>query len=317
MAIPKLGIGAKVGFKSETTYGTAVTPDRFFKLVEADVGEDHSYKDRPDLYQEGGWMAGGHYLEKIDTSFKLKLEVLVEGMGVLWQHFMWATASTTGSGDPYTHVYALTMTVPAGLTIEVDRGTGTAEILSGAMVSKATLSARTGEPMYLELEGIAVKADSRASATSPTFTSNYLPIRHHHMGSISWNSRTLQTRSWTFTLDRKLARRPLLGSNYTAQPLPDALLEASWEVEVEYVDDTLWDDLRSGTQADASVTWTNTTNRSVAFALHNARAVGNLNPAATKPGVQTQRLKLMGSDDGTDRGALITVVNSQSSGAAA
>jgi len=317
MAIPKLGIGAKVGLKSETMYGTAVTPDRFFKLVEADVGEDHSVKEQPDLYQGGGWVAASSYVEKIDCSFKIKLEMLVEGMGILWSHILWATASTTGSGDPYTHVYALTTTMPASMTIEADRGTGTAEVLAGCMVSKVTVSGRTGEPVYVEIEGIAARSTIRASATSPTFTSNYLPIRHHHAGSISWNARTIQARSWTFMADRKLTRRQLLGSNYTDQPLPDGMLELSWEIEAEYVDDNLWDDLRSGTQADASLTWTNTTNRSVAFVLHNARAVGNLNPGVTKPGVQTQRLKLMGYDDGTDRGALVTIVNSQSSGVAA
>lgn len=317
MALPKLGRGSVIGLKDESTWGTGVTPDRFFKAVEFSGGEEHRYAARPDLYQENGWVVGGHYLEGIDTSFRVRLEALAEGMGELFEAIMWATVSSTGVGDPYTHAYALTATLPAGFTLEGQRGTGTAETLAGCMVSKTTFSCQPGQPLYVECEGIAKSSTGRGSATSPTFTSNYLPLRHHHAGTLTWNSRTFQIRRFTLTLDRKLERRQLLGSNYTDQPTPSAFADVMIELELEYIDDNLYTDIRAGTQADAAVTFTNTTNRSLAFTVHDARLTGNVNPDVNKAGVLTNTVRLVGVDDGTNRGLRLVVVNSQSSGVAA
>lgn len=125
------GLDAQIGFKNETTVGTAVTVDHF---VEFD-NEDFSYQ--PTWLEGEGIRAGGKYkrdsrvgVVRKDVNGKLDLKLATKGMGLLVKHMMASSATATQIGvtTAYKQLHTPGDHVGKGLTVQVGRpepGTGT------------------------------------------------------------------------------------------------------------------------------------------------------------------------------------------------
>lgn len=125
------GLDAQVGFKNETTVGTAVTPDHF---VEFDT---ETFKYTPTWLEGEGIRAGSQFkrdsrvsVVRKDVNGKLDIKLPTKGVGLLVKHMMGSSATATQIGvtTAYKQIHTPGDHVGKGLTIQVGRpepGTGT------------------------------------------------------------------------------------------------------------------------------------------------------------------------------------------------
>lgn len=118
-----MSIDAQVGYKKETTWGTAVAVDRFAELVSEDIRMSYGRV-------ESDGLRPGRY-DRSDTAFTtypigaagdLVLEVGSKGFGFWLEHMMGGTVTTTGPTDSaYTHTAPGGSLTGKGITLQVGR----------------------------------------------------------------------------------------------------------------------------------------------------------------------------------------------------
>ena len=239
------------------------------------------------------------------------IECTYENVGMHVKHLLGAVSTATT-----THTYTIANDVPTGLTMELVRGTGSSEIFEGCRFPSGTFSVSSGGVMQLELEVIAETSTEsgaespsvapRSAAGTPSFGSGDTPVLHSHAGTLSFNSVNYSLVDFSVTLNNALARRQLLGSAVTKQPLRSDFMsvEASLTLEVE---DVLYKALIDDTESDAVITFTSGS-RTFAFTIQNAFLSSATDPVSSA-GIVSQSLTLVGQSDGTDEG-LKVVINS-------
>lgn len=315
--MPYLGRGTAIGIGEETTWGTAVARTHWFRAKSVEMKRSVK-KNRRNVLAEatGSRNVRAHYIESDLAGGTFTILVGLEGMGMLIKHILHGTPSTTGA-NPYTHTYKFAANAPTGgLTIEVIRGNGTAEVFEGCRITKATFKIVAGGLMEVTCEVIAETSGGRVSAGTATYTANELEVIHHEAGTVSWNAQTYTPAGLEFTLDNKFGTRMLLGSKLTKEPQPSAFLEVKVKLDVEWENDNLNTGLTADTESDLTITFTKAA-RSIAFTLHNAYIDGEVADDISDVGVVKQSANLMSQSDGTDEGFQIVIVNTQSSATAA
>lgn len=317
--MPYLGNSAAAGFGEETTWGTAVSRTHWFRLISESMKRTVGKVPRPVLSEASSSRnRKSHYTKEDKAGGSIEILVGYEGFGLLLKHILHGSPSTTGpSGGIYTHTYKLASAPPTGgLTIEIRRGNGTAEVFEGCRITKATFKLEAGGLMRVTLEIIAETSGGRVSAGSPTFTTNELDVIHHQAGSVSWNSQTYTPKSLEFMVDNKFATRQLLGSSLTKEPKPSDFVDVLCKLDLEWENDNLNTGLTADTESDLTITFTGTASRTIAFTLHNAFLEDVADPVNTV-GVISQNASLRGQSDGTDEGFQVVIANTQSSATAA
>lgn len=315
-----VGRNSAVGFGVESTWGTAVSRTHWYRLVSASVKREVSKVGRGVLNEStGSANRRSHYISSDFISATVEILVGYEGLGLLLQQIVRRAPSTTGpSGSIYTHVFHLGVTDPVGLTMEVIAGTGSAQVYEGCVITKAVFKIEAGGLMRLTLDLIGETSGGETGAGTPSYTTSELEVLHHQAGTISFNSVNYTAKSLTWTVDHKLARRQLLGSKLTKQPLPSDFADVMLDVELEYDSDSgaLHAALSADTQGDATITFTGASSRTFTVLAHNAYLESVDQPQNTV-GVLPLSARFRCESDGTDEGLKITVQNTQSSATAA
>lgn len=307
------GRGAAIGIGQEGTWGTAVARSNWRPLISSSLARTIEKVPRPSLRVGTlGAMQRAHFVQADSAGGNAVIECTYENVGMHVKHLLGAvsTASTT-------HTYTIANDVPTGLTMELVRGTGSSEIFEGCRFPSGTFSVSAGGVMQLELEVIAETSTEsgaespsvapRSAAGTPSFGSGDTPVLHSHAGTLSFNSVNYSLVDFSVTLNNALARRQLLGSAVTKQPLRSDFMSVEASLTLE-VSDTLYkamvDDI-SG--QDAVITFTSGS-RTFAFTVQNAYLSAATDPVSSA-GIVSQSISLVGQSDGTDEG-LKVVINS-------
>lgn len=119
-------LDAQFGIKKETTYGTAVVPDRFFEFINAPFKLDKA------VIQGQGLRVGSRVARSArrvvpfkSVSGDLELEAATKGMGVLWEACMGSGVSTMVSTGLYQQVFTFADVLPS-YTVQTGVFDGTA-----------------------------------------------------------------------------------------------------------------------------------------------------------------------------------------------
>lgn len=141
-------LDSQFGIKKETTFGTAVTVDRFYEFLSAPFKMDKAIKQGEGL-RVGARVArsGRRVVPFSSVSGDLELEVPTKGMGVLWEACMGSGASTLVSTGLYQQVFTFADTQPS-YTCQVGVWNGTAVkpyTYDGCQVGSFSLEASEGE----------------------------------------------------------------------------------------------------------------------------------------------------------------------------
>jgi hypothetical protein len=310
MAI-RYGRGLRFGVGIEATWGSAQTRNRFYRGISSNIRAMPAWSRRSVLSR--GPNATKMFKGMVPVSGDIEVLAAYEGMGALYKLIL-GDSSTSGAG-PYTHTYVMANTLPSVSLEVVADNEGYAELYTGVMVSKATLSVKAGEEMRLKVSFLAEDELQEQSATSPTYTTNdgSVDVLHYEAGSVGWNSGTYSVYSMEVNLDNKLVARDKLGSTASKQFVRGDYTEIIIKLELDWEAgfNAAW---LAGTQSDLSITFTSGSN-TFTINLHNAQVIDEGHPVSAV-GVTRQTVTLRGLSDGTDEGMSIVVVNGQSSAVA-
>jgi hypothetical protein len=304
------GRTAALGFGAESTWGTEVARSNWRPLISAGLARTEEKVPRPHLLSSAGSaMRRNHYTQASSAGGAFSVEASYDNIGMLIQHTMGASAAP-GGGGPYTHTYSLAQALPAGMTMEFNRGTGTSEVLTGCKLNSATLAVSSGGVMTFDADVIAKTALTRSGAATPSYGPNQRPILHSHAGQFTFNSVAYDLVDFSLTVNNSLARRQLLGSALTKEPKRSDFqsVELSCTVEVE---DALYQALLADTSSDATITFSNGT-QSFAFTCQNAY-LSAVDDPISDANIVSQSLTFVCESDGTDEGLSIVVENDNSS----
>jgi len=317
MATPSTSVGTYVAIGEESTWATAVSRNRFFEATAADIKHEVVRSEVPVMTNagSGSYNATETYdgVTKVTGSFTVP--VTYTSLGMLLKHALRKTPTTTGpSGSDYTHTYKLQRDAPTGgLTIEwVIGATGITRVAEGCRVTKLTISGKTGDLVYASVEFIG-QTSSAGTPTSPTFSRTY--VTHLHGSTLSWNSRTLGLRAFSFVVDHGLEGIYEMGSGLSLDMPVAKLLSVTGSFEIHGLDADAITEYQAKTSSTAVVTMTSGSS-SMTISGHNGVITADPVPTTSGPGVLVSTIPMRFLSNGTNEGIALVIVNTQSSATA-
>lgn len=249
MAVPT-GIAGQLGFKSETTVGTAVTPDKFHPgLLSAE------FTGSPERLDSQGIRAGRHTIHSWKAGAQritgsVELELWDEPLATLLTH-MYGTVSTTGTAPTFTHVASPGDLTGKALTIQVGvpdvGGVVRAFTYAGCKIGSFEVSVSVDEIATLSLDITAMTettATALAAASYPTaapfvFTEGSLSLAGTVVATVS---------DATINTDNNITDRVKLGGATSKEPLQNGMRSYTADITAEFEDLTVYNRVLNGTE---------------------------------------------------------------------
>ena len=262
MAVEKF----QVGFKKESTYGTAVTVDRFSEFVSEKI------KPMSGRVKSNG-MRSGQRVRRKDRQVPFKqgaagpvvVEVLSSGFGFWLEHLL-GTVGTSGPTDSaYTHTGTLGTLLGKSFTFQSNRpfhpaNTDQAITFEGGKIPKWKLSNKVGEVLQIELETDFedwLTATALASASYPTAAEPLSFVG----GTVTIAGSSVDVSEVEVSCDNKLyglsgtdERRYLRGSPLHKEPVEGPMREIGWTLGCDFESLTQFNRVHSQTAAGAVAT---------------------------------------------------------------
>lgn len=304
------GMETAVGVGVETTWGTAVARTIWLRVLSCTLQRRQVRVPRGGLSSKGAasHMRRKYFLSTDQVEGEIRWEMgYSDGSVLLLAHALYGIVDA-GAG-PYTHTATIGKTAISGggLTIEVIKGNGDAEVFEGCKIDRLSLSMSPGGIMIATASIIGQTSGGLVSAGSPTYTGSDFAILHSHSGTLTKGAISADLQSFDLTFTRNLARRQLTGSTLTQEPLPSDYPSVECTVGAEYGGTAAHAAFLAGTEGNATITWTDSP-RIFALTLHNA-IIQDLDMPIDSPGVLSQRLRIEPFSDGTSEGMAIVVTN--------
>lgn len=240
------GLGGSFGIGVESTYGTAVTPTRWYEV------ESVSLKRNKRTLQGGG-LSGGNFLDRggrrvqpaRDANGSVNLEVTSSKFGLLLAHITGTTATPSATGSGYTQTYPLADNIGKFLTAQVGipdlGGTARPYTFLGSKITKASFSGdMTGQLMC------ALDIDSRdvsevPSLTTPSYTTGLRTFDGSQMGvkigTFGSESAVQGVKSVSVDIDRPQQVERFYANNagLKSEPVQNGKTKITGSLSVDYI----------------------------------------------------------------------------------
>lgn len=263
MAI-ETALAAQFGFGEESTWGTAVTPNRFLPMVSEAVKQDIARIKSKAIF------AGRRTL---DTSQVAAGDIKVGGpihtefydhqMGLLLKH-MFGGYSISGAG-PYTQTFTPgDMVALKGLTMQVGRpdvaGTVQPFTWAGCKVAKWDIEASVNNFAMLGLDIVAKSETTATGLASVSYPASINPLTYVQ-GAITIAGSSVPVRSFKLSGDNNLDdKRRFLGSQLISEPLESDVRDYTGTAECEFNGLTQYNRFVNFTAAALVLTFTSGSN---------------------------------------------------------
>jgi hypothetical protein len=184
------------------------------------------------------------------------------------------TVGTAGAG-PYTHTFTPAVALPTGLTIGTSWDNNNAyEVFEGCKINQLRLTCEVGRPMLVEVDVIAETAGDETGGTTTYATlleASPTLVLHHQAGNLTFDGENYKPKSFTLTIDNRLARINHLGSKLTQEPARSGHLVVQVDIVREKRDpaEALKAAYRGLTRSDMVLTFTSGS-KSITVTLDNA-----------------------------------------------
>jgi hypothetical protein len=265
---------ASIGIGTESTYGTGVTPTRWFEYI------DESFDFKKNIKQGVGLRVGARVARSArrvvptaDAGGDFSVEATSKGMGLLWQACLGAGTSTLVSGTTYQQVFTFA-DAPAALTVQKGLpevgGTVDAYTYLGCMVSSFEIGFSNADIVTLKATVDAKDVTTATGYTSPTYATSP-NLFHFANGSISTGTLTSPTttvlgssitalanvRGGSIQVDNNIKddRFNLGGAGRKAKPT-EGLRGISGKLDVEYDSTTFRDAVLADSPMSLVLTYT-------------------------------------------------------------
>lgn len=275
----KSGMVAQLGVKAETTWGTAVTVDRFYPLISESLTEDIERIESEGimtgrrLLASEQWAAGN-----VDVGGDIETELYQVGCGALLKSCFGAVSSTT-SGSPYSHTFTPGDLSDDHLTVQVGKpdvaGTVQPFTFYGMKVSEWELSIESGGLVTLTTSLVGKQLATNTALASASFaTGTATPFTFKHASATIAGS-AANVKKVTLKGSNGLdADRRFIGSAYRAEPLEADLREYSGTLDLEFESMTHYVRFQNATEFALVVTITAGANASLTITM-NVRLDGS------------------------------------------
>ena len=319
MAI-RSGLAAQLGIGVETTWGTAVTPTRFYEFNE------ESLALTIERIESAGLRAGNRVLRSDRYAVGQKavegsvtMDMTAENSGLLFQHALGTVTTSTLSGSAKQHLCTLSDPYSLGLTLEVGRpgndGTVRAFTYSGCKINSFTLSNSTNELLQGEF-GFVGKDETTGSITSASYPASQ-ELLSFAGATITLGGSAYECKDVSIEFNSGLdAERYILGSQTINAPVAASMAEITGTVTAEFKDLTAYARITGATHASLTCAWvgtaiTGTYKRGITVTMPVVRFDG-ATPNVGGPEILEQELTFKARYDGTQEPISVAVVNTDS-----
>lgn len=238
MAIsPRSGIAAQLGFKLESTVGTAVTVDTFLPLVSESIKRTEAFSEMQGiranrrLMQSSDWNSGA-----VTTGGDLQLELYTTSIRPLLTAMM-----GTETGGTLTYTYYPEDLYGDSLTVQVGRpdlaGTVQPFTYPGMKVASWEIACARGEiaTMGLTLQGcIADEIGTATALASASYASGLRPFKFTGANIVVAGGTLATVQQFTLSGDNALQERRVLGSQYALEPIESGLRSYTGAINAQF-----------------------------------------------------------------------------------
>lgn len=304
-------LDAQFGIKKETTYGTAVVPDRFFEFVSAPFKLDKGVVQGAGLRVGARTALSGRRVVPFKSvSGDLELEAVTKGMGVLWEACMGSGSSNLVSVGLYQQVFTFADELPS-YTVQTGVWNGTAVApynWSGCQVGSWSIECPEGDIAKVKLTFAGKSLSTAGSIAAASYPAGMGLFTFAHAAFYAGGTLTAPTttelaaasgtalavvKGFTLNVDNALKDGPQVGGLPTVRK--PGLRVVSGTVTVEHEGATFVDAIQNETALLLIVTLTNGTDV-LQIAVPEVKLDGDL-PTAGSPERVTHGLNFAGLDN--------------------
>lgn len=267
------GIGSQCGAKKETTWGTAVVPDKFFEFESEGMGVENAYVDALGL-RAGRTFAPSSRTKKTTRTAGGDLSVIFpQKLGGFFLDLMVAPTITPiiATGTAYNSTFLIGASVPTkSATLQVNKpttaGVDTAFTYPGAVLVSAAFSMEVSGLLTASFSWVC--KDETTPGTTPAgaalATATYVAgndVWPHQELLLTYAGSAVPVTSvnWTWSQPYAAARLFLDGSGTIAKPIANGIATVTGTMAGEYVDQVLYAAYRAGSFAALTAIATGTT----------------------------------------------------------
>lgn len=311
------GVGAQLGIKAETTWGTAVTPDTFLPFTSESIQRQFEYIESKGLEAANLAQKQGLHVQTTESvSGSVNLDVTTADHAGWFNllHGNSVSATTPGGGTntrKQTHNIGATDPIGKSLTIQVGRpdvgGTVRPFTYSGMKVGSATYSCERGGVLTAAYNVVGKTETTATSLASATYS--YGKPFNFTQGSIELDDTVLtdcvRSAQITVTLPMATDRYCIGGGTTIKEPIVNDLISVDIQLECEFTSLTQHAAFTAATRRKVELNFTDTVAIEgslypfVYFTVASTVATGE-GPTVQGPDVLTQTINLKGLSNGTD-----------------
>lgn len=237
-----------LGVKTETTYGTAVSPDTRFEVVSEKLGLKQDYIESKALRAGQRYLnANNHIVGKTHVEGDIELEIPSAGAGFWFKQLMGKVVTSTPSGATTRRLHTFTADSDLdglSFTTEIQRtdvaGTAHKFTYAGCGITDIELACKAGELATMKAsifgKSESVSAASATSASYPTSTPLVFAGAAIQIGNAG-SSVTTQTNVSDFSVKIENGRktdRYFLGSSSPAKPIEADMRNCEGKITVDW-----------------------------------------------------------------------------------
>ena len=305
------GLATQFGMKTETTWGTAVTVDKFTNInsesIKAEVGKIES----PYL---GNLVMGTSQVSTYisGASGDINFPFFNKGMGTLLKHcFGTVVSAQVGATAEYTHTFTLDLTAAKfglGATVQIGRpsvdGTVRPFTYEGGKITSFEIALAAQGLLTLTTTWAFEDEETGTALASPSFATNR-SMFNWSGAALTWGGASIFARQfsirgeWAYDLDRRG-----LSQTLRKEPIANGMLAITGSMEGEFESLSSYNDFIAGTQRTLVFTTTGATIPTtsnpykVVITLDDAELTGDT-PNVGGPEIVTMPLAFRALYDGT------------------
>lgn len=318
-----------IGIGVESTRGTPVSRTNWVEAQSAEFTETATYERFPVMQAVWGGSRQLSHITQKQVVGTLTVPLQYDGIGLLLKGLMGSVTTGAPVGSKYSHAFNLSTVPPEFLTIEKIIGTsGQRELYTGCCIAGGRITFRRAAVSFMELDIIGFKADSFASAPTPTFGASVVgrALYSRHLNNsasgipfeLTWNSAQYTAQEVTITFANNVSDVGDMGSYYATDVDQGGERLVTVAVGTRHVGsgtDALYTAHRDETQSDLTFTATGDgADQSMEFTCRAAKITDMPAPPLSGNDRVIVRPTFTCHDTASD-GAITIVVGNQSSSA--
>lgn len=232
----------QIGWKTESTWNTAVTVDKFSPFLSENMSNDGGENIPSRGHRAGRLMQHAHSRGIPIIGGPVRMEFGNTDVATLLTH-LFGAVSTSGA-DPYTHTYTPGAD-PGSLTVQIGRpdtgDTVNPRTFSGVKIPSWTISCNTGAHAMLEAQLSAAAETGATALASASYTSGWAPFTYKQ-ASITKGGSALVVDSWSIsgTNNLRTDRKALNGTAVTEQ-ITQGVRDLTLSLAMDFEDETMYD----------------------------------------------------------------------------